>query len=91
MKAKFKVVLKKPVTGKQIAAAVKELARGYYEELCLATDAGNFYEIGQASPRKYEDLIIGVGPNAVAEIKMDEIYNEAYVLSHSFPRSKIRD
>lgn len=82
MQIQLRVNLTKPVTGKAIADAVRQIADlDYYQEIIFAGDEVILYHIGRNSSYPFEDLLIGVGPNATPKVAMKAVYDEVYVLS----------
>jgi hypothetical protein len=89
LKVKFQVKLNNSATGQIIADAVKQVAgTEYHQKLSSVNDQGSVYQIGRNSGYPYEDLVIGVGPNATPEVSMSEVYSEVYVLSWDHPGEK---
>lgn len=90
MKVKLKINIRKPVSGQQIADAVKKIAGKEFIKATPLDDtkSNKRFTLGQKSLYPYRDLVIGVGSKAIPEISMKETYNEVYVCAWNFGDGK---
>lgn len=89
MEVRFRAKVNRPVAGREIAVAVKELASGreYIQRLVVTGDV-QLYLVGQGTICPARDFAIGVGPGAQPQLDLTMWYEEIYVVSYQHDGAK---